>query len=103
MEDAAAVDTAAELHEGGDRSDRERDGDDGLPPCGRAHRDAVGHGEGAVAGKNDTTFAQAVSGLPIAAKETKYPAMSTTLTGPAALCASSGRDASAPSAPNTVA
>ena len=45
VEDAAAVDTAAELHEGGDGRHRDRDREDGLPPCGCAHRDAVGHGK----------------------------------------------------------
>ena len=45
VKNAAGVDPTAELHERGDRNDRDDDGGKWLPPCSCAHRDAVGHRE----------------------------------------------------------
>src|SRR5678815_5290939 len=63
----------------------------------------AGMAMGAAMGSHEMARAQAVSGLPMAAKDTKYTRTSRTLMGPATLCASSGRDASDPRAPNKVA
>ena len=54
----------------------------------------VGIAMGAVMGSQEMARAQVVSGLPMAANDTKYTRASKTLTGPAALCASSGRERS---------
>jgi hypothetical protein len=63
----------------------------------------LGMASGAVSGNQDTNRAQVVSALPIAANETTKARTRTMVTGPVTLEASSVRDASEPSVPNTVA
>ena len=63
----------------------------------------MGIARGAVIGNHETSCAQRVSALPIAAKDTRKPTTRMTDTGPVRVEASSVRDASDPSVPNTVA
>ena len=68
MEDGRGIDAAAELHERGDGGEREGDGEHGSHQVAAPMAMRLGMANGAVAGKNETSFAQPLSGLPMTAR-----------------------------------